>query len=452
VKNRKLLDALCATLLALPVAISIALTPAASAQVYPPPPPASAQVQGAFSQEDLDRMLAPVALYPDPLLSQILMAATYPLEVVQAARWSRANPGFQGDQAVRAVEPLSWDPSVKSLVAFPQILTMMDEKLEWTQRLGDAFLAQESQVMDSVQYLRQKAYTAGTLKSDDRIRVESQGPTILVVPVNPQIVYVPYYDPTVVYGNWWWPAPPVYWAPWQGYRPPLQGFYFSWGTGIPVMSGFFFGAFDWPSRHARVVHVNTYYYQQTVVRNVNTAPGFWQHNPAHRRGAPYRDVGVRNRFIPEGPQTHHRASQSAVQPQPRVMDNSRNTIRETRARVNEHAVQGARRNATPSVRAAPPTAQPRVERAAQVVPRSVPQPRQESAVRHVPASPAAQTRTEVPRVHSPRPAPTTQTAAGARETRPAGGYRSRHGDGAEPRGGGRGPQREGSRRSDKGGG
>jgi len=142
--NLKLPDSLGTILLALPIAISIALAPVASAQTYyPPPPPAGVQAQAAFSQEDLDRMLAPIALYPDALLSQILMAATYPLEVVEAARWSRAHPGLQGDQAVRAVEQQAWDPSVKSLVAFPQILVMMDAKLEWTERLGDAFLALE---------------------------------------------------------------------------------------------------------------------------------------------------------------------------------------------------------------------------------------------------------------------------------------------------------------------
>ncbi len=113
----------------------------------------------AFTQQELDQMLAPIALYPDPLLSQILMASTYPLEVVEAARWSRAHSGLRGDRAVRAAADQDWDPSVKSLVAFPQILAMMDQRLEWTERLGDAFLAQEPAVMDSVQVLRQRAYT-----------------------------------------------------------------------------------------------------------------------------------------------------------------------------------------------------------------------------------------------------------------------------------------------------
>jgi hypothetical protein len=421
-KNSKLPESLRTTLLALPIAISLALAPFASAQNYPPPPPAGAQAQAQFSQEDLDRLLAPIALYPDALLSQILMASTYPLEVVQAARWSRANPGLQGDQTVRAVEQQPWDPSVKSLVAFPQILAMMDEKIDWTERLGDAFLAQEPQVMDSVQQLRQRAYAAGTLRSDNQIRVESQGPAIMIVPANPEIVYVPYYDPTVVYGNWWWPAPPVYWAPWGGYHPPHQGFFLSWGIGIPVVSGFFFGAFDWPSHHARVVNVHTYYYNRTVainrrtdvrnhtvVRNVNTAPGVWRHDPGHRRGAPYRDAGVRQRFVTEGAQTYPRAAQ----PQTRNMENRSNTVRTA------------------------PTTQPRLEqREVRPVPRPAPQPRTESTVRHAPA-PAPQPRIEAHRVHPPQPAAASRPEVNGRESRPAGGFGPRHDRGGGRRGGGR---------------
>src|SRR5213596_2159648 len=138
-----------------------------------------------FTQQELDQMLAPIALYPDSLLSQLLMASTYPLEVVQAARWSKANPGMSGDQAVKAVEPNNWDPSVKSMVAFPQIISMMDDKLEWTQRLGDAFLSQQQQVMDTVQELRRKARAAGNLESNQNVRVEPQGQTIVIEQANP---------------------------------------------------------------------------------------------------------------------------------------------------------------------------------------------------------------------------------------------------------------------------
>jgi len=238
----------------------------------------------AFTQQELDQMLAPIALYPDSLLSQILMASTYPLEFVEAARWSRANPNLKGDEAVRAVAQNTWDPSVKSLVAFPQILQMMDEKLDWTERLGDAFLAQQTQVMDTVQNLRQKAYAAGNLKSTDQVRVDRQGQTIVVESLRPDVIYVPYYDPLVVYGPWWWPAyPPVYWAPWPGYFVgPRFAVGFAWGVGIPVGVGFFFGACDWPHRHVTIVNVN----RVTV----------WQHDPVHRRGVLYRDASLRQQF------------------------------------------------------------------------------------------------------------------------------------------------------------
>src|SRR5664279_2609557 len=158
------------------------------AQTVPPPP----EGNPAFTQQELDQMLAPIALYDDSLLSQILMAATYPLEVVQAARWSSANPALKGDAAVQAVNSQNWDPSIKSLVAFPQVLQTMDQKIEWTERLGDAFLAQQSQVMDTVQRLRQKAQQAGNLSSNAQVDITQGDDAIEIEPANPEVVYVPY--------------------------------------------------------------------------------------------------------------------------------------------------------------------------------------------------------------------------------------------------------------------
>ncbi|HEX7417303.1 MAG TPA: DUF3300 domain-containing protein [Steroidobacteraceae bacterium] len=263
---------------------------------------AFAQPAYVFSQQELDQMLAPIALYPDALLSQILMASTYPLEVVEAARWSRARPGLSGDDAVRAAEGENWDPSVKSLVAFPQVLERMDENLPWTQALGDAFLDQQAQVMDTVQALRRRAEAAGNLRSDDRLRVLDSGSGLMLELLNPQVVYVPYYDPLVVYGSWWWPAyPPVYWQPWPGYYAQpgyARGFY--WGPPVGISAGFFFGAFDWPGRQVRVVRVNNYYYSHSVAVNraviANRAPGAWHHEPEHRRGMAYRSVEAQQRF------------------------------------------------------------------------------------------------------------------------------------------------------------
>jgi hypothetical protein len=253
---------------------------------------ALAQERPAFSRQELDQMLAPIALYPDPLLSQILMAATYPLEVVQAARWSRANPNVKGQDAVRAVEPMDWDPSVKSLVAFPQVLHRMDENLDWTQRLGEAFLDQEPHVMDAIQGLRQRAERAGNLRSDEQMRVTRQDDHLMIEPARPQVVYVPYYDPTVVYGPWWWAGyPPVYWGPPPGYYA-WPGFF--WGTGVAVSWGFFFGHFDWHHRHVKVVHVVHQPHARTVT---HTNPVKWQHNPVHRRNVPYRHMVSRPAFV-----------------------------------------------------------------------------------------------------------------------------------------------------------
>lgn len=264
---------------------------------------AQAQPGYSFSQRELDQMLAPIALYPDALLSQILMASTYPLEVIEAARWANARPGVSGDAAVRAAETEDWDPSVKSLVAFPEVLARMGENPQWTQSLGGAFLDQQSQVMDTVQALRRRAQAAGNLRSDDRVSVIESGPSLLLQPFDPQVVYLPYYDPLVVYGSWWWPAyPPVYWRPWAGYfaRPGYaRGYY--WGPPIGVSVGFFFGAIDWTRRQLKVVHVNDYYYRHSVAMSragiANRAPGRWRHEPEQRRGIAYRGIEAQQRFV-----------------------------------------------------------------------------------------------------------------------------------------------------------
>lgn len=284
-----------ATLLAALAGAPLAVTPAHS-QVQ-------ARAAQTYTQAELDQMLAPIALYPDALLSQVLMAATYPIEVVEAARWSRAHPGLQGDDAVRAAQNEDWDPSVKSLVAFPQILQRMDEKLEWTRTLGDAFLAQEPQMMDQVQLLRRRAQAAGHLQSSEQIRVEQRGPVIIVRQASPEYVYAPYYDPMEVYGAWLWPAyRPVAWAPWPGYvRPyhrPGASIGFWWGRPVGLSLGFFFGDFDWNRRHAHVVHSNNYYYRapRLVNRTEVVERGRWQHDPHHRRAVAYRSSEVRQRF------------------------------------------------------------------------------------------------------------------------------------------------------------
>lgn len=264
-------------------------------------PTASAQQENpAFSQAELDQMLAPITLYPDVLLSQILVAATYPLEVVEAARWSAANPGLEGEQAVTAVEHQAWDPSVKALVAFPSVLDRMNEDLNWTRALGDAFLFQEAQVMDSIQNLRQRAYEVGNLNSTENARVVRENQVIVIEPANPQVVYVPYYNPQVVYGSWWWPGyAPVYWGPPPGIHLSL-GFNWGWGRGIFVSPGFFFSSFDWYRRQTVVVHrQHTYYHSPHFVsgRHIRYVDyPRWRHNSNHRRGVVYRHDSLHRQF------------------------------------------------------------------------------------------------------------------------------------------------------------
>src|SRR5258706_254042 len=272
----------------------VLLVSASVAFAQTPPAPLNA----AATQQELDQVLGPIALYPDSLLSQIFMASTYPLEVVETARWSRANPGRTGQQAVDAAGEKDWDASVKSLAAFPQVLAMMDQHLEWTARLGDVFIAQEPQVMETVQSLRQKAYAAGNLRSTEQVTVYEQGDAYAIEPASPEVVYVPYYDTRVAYGSWWSPAyPPVYWAPWPGYYV-YPGFAFAWGSGVIVRSGFFFGGCDWRRRHVTVVNVtnvtNVTVNRQAVVNR----PVVWQHDPGHRRGVPYHIASVQQRFGP----------------------------------------------------------------------------------------------------------------------------------------------------------
>ncbi len=181
------------------------------------PPGAFGQTSGTagtFRQEELEQLLAPIALYPDSLLAQILVASTYPLEVVEADRWVQRNKDLKGDQLNDALDKTSWDLSVKALVPFPDILATMSEKLDWTQKLGDAFLAQESEVMSTIQKLRGKARAEGNLQDTEQQKVIVQGDAIEIQPANPTVIYVPSYNPTVVYGSWGYPSyPPYYFNP-----------------------------------------------------------------------------------------------------------------------------------------------------------------------------------------------------------------------------------------------
>lgn len=254
-----------------------------------------AATQSSFSSAQLDSLLAPIALYPDTVLSHVLIASTYPLEVVEADRWARNNTRYKGDDAVNAVDGRDWDPSVKALVAFPDILKRMSDDLDWTQQLGDAFLADEERVMDSIQNLRNRAYDSGNLDKVEHVRVIREERTIVIEPSVERVVYVPAYDTRVVYGNWWWPDyPPVYWHYPSSYVF-VSGFY--WGPRVYLGPRFYFSAVHWHQRRVVVVdhhHHHRFYDSRSVVRYQNAR--HWHHNPVHRRGVAYYDNNTRERF------------------------------------------------------------------------------------------------------------------------------------------------------------
>jgi len=249
-----------------------------------------------ISRAELDQMLAPIALYPDTVLSHILIAATYPLEVVQADRWAQANRHLRDEDAVNAVDLEDWDPSVKALVAFPDLLSRMSDDLDWTQRLGDAFLADEGRVMDAIQNLRDKAYASGNLRDTEYVRVVREKKIIIIEPAVERVVYIPYYDTREVYGSWWWDRyPPVYW------RHPVSsvhigGFY--WGPRTYLSTGFFFSSTHWHQRRVVVIdhhHHNPHYYSGRKIAHYQGAR-HWEHNPRHRRNIAYRHDHVRHKY------------------------------------------------------------------------------------------------------------------------------------------------------------
>jgi len=274
--------------------------------------PVHAQDAKPFSNEQLDQMTAQIALYPDSLLSQLLMATTYPDEFAKASAWSKAHPDAKGDAAVTAVESENWDPSVASMVAFPEVVITLGDKPDWVRSMGDAFLAQPDDVMDSVQRLRGRAQQAGNLKSNEQITVSTQAPEaappaspqsvvvqqaapppqmIVIAPAQPSVIYVPAYNPTVVYGAWPYAAYPPY------YYPPPPGYWWSrtiatgiaWGVAIGVNNALW-GGCHWGWGHSSVdINVNRYNNINVNRRlDVNSSRSSWNHDTAHRGATPYR--------------------------------------------------------------------------------------------------------------------------------------------------------------------
>ncbi len=283
-------------LIGLQIAAAHAQTPAPPAQTAAAPA-APDQSQQLLKPAELDQLVAPIALYPDTLLAEVLMASTYPLEIVQADRWATENKNLKGDQLKAAVEKQSWDDSVKSLVATPTVLAMMSAKLDWTQKLGDAVLAQQPDVMDAVQRLRAKAQANNKLPSTKEQKVsvtrQENKDVIVIEPAVPDTIYVPYYDPAVVYGSWpYADYPPYYFPPAYGYVPGAI-----LATGIAFGAGYALGRWASGGRYwgggvnwgGNNININR--------GNINVGGGNnWQHNPQHRQGVRYSNANVQQKF------------------------------------------------------------------------------------------------------------------------------------------------------------
>jgi uncharacterized membrane protein YgcG len=249
-----------------------------------------------FTREELAQMLGPIALYPDSLIAEILMASTYPIEVVEAERWIRQNKNLKGDEIDTALQEKTWDSSVKSLCHFPEVLYAMSDNLERTTRLGDAFLSQQDDVMDTIQELRRKAQEQGNLKTTKEQKVIVEQEIINIEPADQQVIYVPVYDPLYVYGPWWYPAyPPYYW-----YYPPgeviasgIIGFGFGIFVGLGIASWCWF---DWHHHHIDIDIHKTRHFNRFGRGRWDFDRHVWGHEPDHRRGVAYRERATSQHF------------------------------------------------------------------------------------------------------------------------------------------------------------
>src|SRR5262245_12146892 len=277
--------------------------------------------------DQLDALVAPIALYPDPLLAQTLAAATYPLEIVQLQQWLQKNASLKDKALADAVAKQPWDPSVQAMAGLPDVVKRLADDIQWTTDLGNTFLAQQSDVMDAVQRMRKKAQDKGNLKSNEQQTVETKviesKPVIVVQQANPQVVYVPTYDPVVVYGPPVYPYPPIYYPP-AWYYP--AGIAISFGVGV-MMGAFWSGGWGWGcgwggNNDITINRNNNFNRNSNINRPSNPIAGggnrgnlgggnrpsnlpaggnrtgnnTWQHNPQHRGGAPYRDRATADRF------------------------------------------------------------------------------------------------------------------------------------------------------------
>jgi hypothetical protein len=263
-------------------------------------PSAGSEQSAKLSNEELESLVAPIALYPDPLLAQCLVASTYPLDVVDAQQWLAKNQNLKGEELTAAAEKESWDPSVQAMVLVPDALKRLAENIKWTTALGDAFLAQQTDVMDAVQRLRAKAKEAGKLESTEQQKVETttveSKQVIEIQPASTQVVYVPTYSPSVIWGPMYYPYPPLYYPPYYG------GAWLGFGVGIAIGIGIS-GGWGWGcgwrgggntiNINNNNNFVNHYNRQNNINRSGNSN---WQHNAQQRGGAPYKDRATASKY------------------------------------------------------------------------------------------------------------------------------------------------------------
>ena len=310
------------TLLA--VVIAVAVLPGDTLASAPFPhsaPPQTGDQASKIPPDQLDSLVAPIALYPDPLLAQTLAASTYPLELIQLQQWLLKNPGLKDKALADAIAKQPWDPSIQAMAGLPDVVKRLADDIQWTTDLGNAFLAQQSDVMDAVQRMRKKAQDNGNLKSTEQQNVETKvienKSVIVVEQADPQVVYVPSYDPVVVWGAPVYPYPPIYYPP-AGYY--AAGLAISFGVGV-MMGAFWGGGWGWGcgwSNNNININNNNNFNRNTNIGGGNRnnigggnrpsqQPGrggiaggrgdsSWKHNPQHRGGAPYRDRATADRF------------------------------------------------------------------------------------------------------------------------------------------------------------
>ena len=253
--------------------------------------------------DQLDSLVAPIALYPDPLLAEVLAASTYPLEIIELQQFLTKNPDLKDQALADAVMKQDWDPTVQGLAALPDVVKRLADDIQWTTDLGNAFLAQQSDVMNAVQRMRKKAQDKGTLKSDDKMSVNTEVAAdknvIVIEQANPQVVYVPSYDPTAVYGAPAYPYPSMYYPPYHA-----GGLLLSWGVGVAMGAAWGGGGWcchaGWSGNNININNNNNFVRnsnrQNANIGNRTGGGGNWQHNPQHRGGAPYSNRATQDRY------------------------------------------------------------------------------------------------------------------------------------------------------------